>query len=99
MKDIFLSAIHSKNKVKIKFYSKKDERNIERKCAPLDFGPSKRTKEKDERFHVWDYEGEKGPHTSSLTIEQVLGITVLEERFDPRSIVTWTPDWIISRAW
>lgn len=98
-KEIFIEAIHSKAKVNVTFFSKQDGAVIERKCAPVDYGPSRRAKLKNDRYHLWNYEGDDGPHIMSLPTEQVHGITVLDEYFDPSEFVTWDPDWRIPRDW
>jgi hypothetical protein len=87
MKDIFISAIHSKNKVRITFFSKEDGRNLIRKCAPMD------------RFHAWDYESDEKNHTLSLLPEQIVSIEVLSEMFNPSEFIRWEPNWIVTRDW
>ncbi len=53
-KEAFISAIHAKKKVRLTFYSKDDGGTIVRTCAPMDYGPSRRAHEKNDRYHVWD---------------------------------------------
>lgn len=95
----FFDAIKLKKKVRITFFSKEDNSNLSRVCAPMDFGPSRRTKEQDDRYHSWDYESDKEKHTLSLPIAQVVMIELLEESFDPAEFVTWPPNWILARNW
>jgi len=97
--DEFISAIRNKKKVRVIFFSKEDKETITRKCAPMDYGPSRRTKGKNERFHLWDYESATKNHTLSLSPQQVEKIEILDETFDPAEFVTWKTDWIISRDW
>jgi hypothetical protein len=99
MKDIFISAIHSKNKVRITFFSKEDGRNLIRKCAPMDFGPSRRATNRADRFHAWDYESDEKNHTLSLLPEQIVSIEVLSEMFNPSEFIRWEPNWIVTRDW
>ena len=95
----FFDAIKRRKKIRLTFFSKEDNRNLTRVCAPMDFGPSRRAKSQDDRYHSWDYESDEGRHTLSLPIAQVIMIEVLEESFDPVEFVTWTPNWIYPRDW
>lgn len=99
MKEVFTAAIHSKNKVRVTFYSKDDQLEITRTCAPMDYGPSRRFKDGIDRYHFWDYDGDNGPHTLSLPENQVRRIEVIPQTFNPLEFVTWIPNWIIPRNW
>jgi hypothetical protein len=92
----FLEAIHARRKVLLTFYSKQDERYVDRLCAPMDFGPSRRHKDGLDRLHLWDLESS---HTLSLPEEQVEELELLPESFDPGEFVTWKPQWFIERDW
>ncbi len=101
-KEDFIRAIHTKKKIRIKFYSKEDSGSLERKCAPMDYGPSRRAREQKDKFHLWDYESDTGAHTLSLNPEQIQELEVLDESFDPGEFVTWNTKekpWFISRNW
>ena len=62
MEEKFINAIRAKQKIKLTFYSKEDIGVLVRTCAPMDFGPSRRAKEKNNRYHVWDYDSDTGTH-------------------------------------
>ena len=99
MRGTFVDAIHSKSKVRLTFYSKKDRNAISRVCAPMDYGPSARGSKSCERFHLWDYDSDVGRHSLSLGIQQVLNIEVMPDKFDPAEFVSWVPSWSIKRDW
>lgn len=99
MKNGFIAAIHSKNKVLLTFHSKEDNGTLVRTCAPMDFGPSSRAHDKSDRFHFWDYDSDKQRHTLSLLPEQVISIHVLGEMFNPAEFITWQPAWHVQRDW
>ncbi len=102
MKEDFIKAIYEKHLIRIKFFSKDDNRVIIRKCAPFDFGPSRHSKEKNDRYHVWDYESDTKNHTLSLNPEQIISIEVLKDYFEPSSLITWDvkkSPWFIKRDW
>lgn len=99
MKEKFIQAIHNKNKVRLTFYSKEDGRPLIRVCAPMDYGPSRRAKNKDNRYHLWDYESDTRNHVLSLLPKQVISIDVLEDYFDPSEFITWNTDWFVDRDW
>jgi hypothetical protein len=80
-------------------YSKEDGGILQRICAPMDCGPSRRAKRKNDRFHLWDYDSDTQMHTLSLNPKQVLEIEILPNKFDPAEFVTWVTDWIVPRNW
>ena len=99
MKDKFIAAIHSKNKLRLSFYSKEDHQQLVRICAPMDYGPSRRTQDRNDRFHFWDYESDTKQHTLSILPAQVISIETLPDNFDPAEFVTWQTQWLIPRDW
>jgi len=98
-KEAFIQAIRDRHKVRLSFNSKEDNSVLVRTCAPMDYGPSTRAHEKNDRYHLWDYDSDTQQHTLSLNPEQVQKIEVLSETFDPAEFVTWPPQWIVSRDW
>ena len=98
----FIQAIHDKQKIKATFFSKKDQQETTRLCAPMDYGPSRRAKDKQDRYHVWDYEGSDRQHVTSLLPEQVFEINVTDESFNPEEFIDWDvkeSPWFIKRDW
>ena len=98
----FIAAIHSKSKIRLTFYSKEDGSQIVRTCAPMDYGPSRRAANKDDRYHLWDYDSDTKSHTLSLLPDQVVSMQVLPENFDPAGFVTWSTassPWFVARNW
>jgi hypothetical protein len=68
----------------------------------MDFGPSRRAKEKNNRYHVWDYDSDTGTHVLSLNPEQIISIEVLDEHFEPSNFITWDTQkspWFVARDW
>ena len=98
-KEAFIGAIHAKRKIRVTFYSKEDAGTIERTCATMDYGPSRRAHEKNDRFHFWDYDSDTERHVLSLSPEQVTDMRVLDEDFEPSEFVTWRTQWFIPRDW
>jgi len=99
MQTTFLAAIHSKHKVRLTFYSKEDQGFLVRTCAPMDYGPSRRTLDKSDRFHFWDYDSDQKNHTLTLLPNQIELIEVLDQVFNPAEFVTWVPNWFVKRDW
>lgn len=102
MKNDFIKAIHTKNKILLHFFSKEDGIVLARTCAPMDFGPSRRTVEKNDRFHLWDYDSDTKRHTLSLNLGQIQSMEILNEEFNPAEFVTWDTKkspWFIERDW
>ena len=102
MKPTLVAAIHSKQKLRVTFYSKQDGAPVERTCAPMDLGPSRRAKDQSDRFHLWDYDSDNGPHPLSLPVDQVITIAPLTAYFEPSEFVTWSTissPWTVARNW
>jgi hypothetical protein len=90
----FISGIDSCQKVVLTFVSKEDGgQHLVRTCAPMDYGPSRRTKNKSDRYHFWDYDSDspEGRHTLSLLPEQVVAMDLSDELFDPAEFMAWDP--------
>lgn len=98
----FIQAINAKSKLHVTFFSKEDNRSLTRLCAPFDIGPSSKAKDKADRYHFWDYDSDIGSHTLSLIDEQVIDIKILDEKFEPSDIITWSfkpNSWYLQRNW
>ena len=98
-KEKFVQAIHNKTKIRLTFFSKEDRSNLTRLCAPMDYGPSRRAHNKDDRFHLWDYESDKKNHSLSLRPEQIVNMEFTNESFEPSDFVVWETNWIVARDW
>lgn len=98
----FTAAIQNKNTVLVKFQSKSNNEVLLRKCAPLDIAPSKRSKNKVFKFHLWDFDSGKKSHILSLEPDQILDLSINEEQFKPEEFVVWntaTTPWCVVRDW
>jgi hypothetical protein len=100
----FISGIGNRTKVILTFVSQEDAgRQLTRTCAPMDFGPSRRTKDPSDRYHFWDYDSDSpgGRHTLSLVPTQVVSIEPTDEGFDPAEFISWGPPyrWFYARDW
>ena len=98
-KDDFIAAIQNKTKIRLTFRSKEDGHNLVRLCAPMDYGPSRRANNKDDRFHLWDYESDQKNHVLSLLQNQIVSMEFTSESFDPSEFVTWETNWFVARDW
>ena len=84
------------------FFSKEDRTHLFRVCAPMDFGPSRRAKDKFDRYHFWDYESDTKNHTLSLLSEQISRIELTENDFEPIEFIKWDINkfpWFLPRDW
>ncbi|HEX4418367.1 MAG TPA: dihydrofolate reductase family protein [Kofleriaceae bacterium] len=95
----FIQALHATRTLRVCFIAKKDNIQRTRTCAPLDFGPDRRAKDQSNRYHFWDYDSDDGPHSLSVLPEQIVSMVIAGHIFNPVDIVTWVPDWTISRDW
>jgi hypothetical protein len=97
---IFTGGIDDLTKVSLTWFSQDDNVSLTRKCAPMEYGPSRRNLNPNpSRYHFWDYESDEGPHPLSLTAEQVGSIAATSDGFEPAVFVTWTPNWFYVRDW
>ncbi len=101
MTDKFIESIKNKTKIRLTFYSKQDDMNVTRLCAPMDYGPSRKAKNKDDRYHLWDYESQsESPfHTLSLLPDQIIKMGFTDITFNPSEFVSWVPKWFVKRSW
>ena len=79
----FIDALNEKRKVRVRFYSQPDSGVLDRVCAPLDYGPGAETKDGLNRYWLWDYASDNGSYTLGLVPQQIVGLQVLGEVFDP----------------
>ena len=95
----FIEAIQAKKKVCVRYYSKADSGVLDRVCAPLDYGPGGEIEDGLNRYWLWDYAANTGPHTLGLVPEQIVDLQVLGEVFDPVQLDVRPPQWSIPRDW
>jgi len=101
-KEQFIKAIQEKKMIRLTFFSKADGSSLIRKCAPMDFAPSRRAADKTPRYHFWDFESDTKNHTLSLLPNQIKFMENLNETFDPAEFITWnttTSPWSVPRDW
>ncbi len=98
--DAILEAIESRREALVTFRSKEDGGAIlARRCAPMDYGPSRRAHDKTPRYHFWDWESDSpSTHTLSLLATQIVSVEVLDSDFDPASFIPGTPNWFVERT-
>lgn len=96
--ELFLQAINNKAILELCFDSI-EKGKITRRCIPFDFGPSRRYKDGNDRYHFYDLDSPDGKHNLSILPFQINEIILLDETFEPGDYVKWTPAWHISRDW
>ena len=82
-KSDFIRAIEEKKLVLITAETI-ESGHFQRKCVPLDFGPSGKPRDGLDRFHFWDLNSPHGAHKLLLLPSQLLDLEVLPESFDPK---------------
>ncbi len=99
---LFLEAIASRNRLSVRFFHRKQQRELVRVCAPLDFGPLRGAVDRSEFYQLWDLEGRRKPLNLAIAPADVLAMERLEETFDPAAIITWAfkpGAWHVAREW
>jgi hypothetical protein len=79
----FLTAIQEHKKVWVRFYSNADSGLVDRVCAPMDYGPGNEIQDGLNRYWLWDYASNTGPHTLGLLPKQIVELRMLGDVFDP----------------
>lgn len=90
MNENFVQAINEKKLVLLKFDSY-EKGIITRTCVPFDFGPSRRYKDGQNRYHFYDLDSPSSNHNLSILPAQIINIQILDELFEPGNYVTWSP--------
>ena len=99
---VFLDALAAKRRLSVRFLNRKEGTEQTRICAPLDFGPLRGSVDTSDRYQLWDLEGKRKPFNITLVADEVMGMTLLEETFEPAEIITWAfkpRAWKIRREW
>lgn len=98
MHEIFLKAIHEKCIISIDVNSV-EKGVITRTCVPYDFGPSRKFRDGQNRYHFYDLDSPEGSHNLSILPDQLLKIKILDNHFDPKDYINWSPKWFVKRDW
>lgn len=96
--DVFIDAIKTKSiiNVTIDTYEKG---TVNRSCIPFDYGPSRKFKDGNDRYHFFTLNSPDGNHVLSVLPSQVLSMEITNEKFNPGDYITWEPKWIYPRDW
>lgn len=100
--NVFVRGIREKKKIQLTFFSKEDRSTLIRLCAPMDYGPSRRAKDKSDRYHFWDFESDEVEHVLSLLPNQIVRIEPSEDSFEPAEFIGWDTQenpWFLARDW
>jgi hypothetical protein len=98
----FLDAIAAKRRLSVRFFHRKEKRELVRVCAPLDYGPLRGAIDRSDVYQLWDLEAKRKPHNLALAEADIVAMTPLEETFEPAEIITWAfkPNaWSVPRDW
>jgi len=84
----FIDAIRDKKQVKVIYYSQEQKRFLVKVCAPVDYGMEAGLDTAEERLHFVELnERQEGQgSTLSLRADQVRGLDVLDDFFDPTEL-------------
>jgi hypothetical protein len=99
---IFLDAIAARRRLTVRFFARKENRELVRVCAPLDFGPLRGAIDGLDRYQFWDLEAKRKPRNVAVVERELVTMTALDETFDPADIITWAfkpGAWSIPRDW
>lgn len=93
-----IAAIHQLRETSVTWPSQDGGQIQVRRCAPMDYGLARISKDGKPRYHFWDLESPSGKnHNLSLRADQISDVTILDTIFDPDAFVTWTTNWVVPR--
>ncbi len=98
IKKNFRIAVNEKLIVRVTYVTN-DSRILTRKCVPFDFGPSRKFKDKSDRYHFQDLDSPNGKHPLSLEPKKVIKVELTGVNFDPANYIKWKPNWFMKRNW
>ena len=99
---VFLDAIAARRRLSVQYFSRKENRELVRVCAPLDLGPLRGALDGIDRYQFWDLEAKRKPYNVALVEQDIVKMTALDECFEPADIITWAfkpGAWRIPRDW
>jgi hypothetical protein len=95
---LFIQSINEKLIIELTFKSI-EKGIIKRKCIPFDFGPSRRYRDKSQRYHFLVLNGPEGRHNLSVLPMQIVKIELTDLNFNPSKYIKWKPKWFLKRNW
>lgn len=90
--------MHKKEVLLVTYYAEKYSGLVTQELLPLDYGPSRRMKSSENRYHFYSVRGTES-HPVSLTPDKIVKLEQIHKKFDPSEIVYWRPKWHIVRDW
>ncbi len=99
---VFLDAIVTRHRLSARFFHRKEQREVVRACAPLDYGPLRGAKDGASVYQLWDLEAKRKPYNVTIAEADLREVTRLDETFDPAAIITWAfkpHAWHVARDW
>jgi hypothetical protein len=94
----FLKSINEKLIIKLTFNSV-GKGVLIRRCIPFDLGPSRRFRDKSQRYHFFVLDGPNGSHNLSVLPMQIVKFELTNIHFEPSKYIKWKPKWFVKRNW
>jgi hypothetical protein len=99
MYETFMAALHARHAIRLTFCAEEDGAIRTRICYPMDYGPSRKFHDGQDRYWFWDCDSPDGPHTLGLLPSQVSSMTDTTDVFDPAWFITGRTKWQVARDW
>lgn len=99
---VFLDALAAKQKLTVRYFNRKEKRELEQVCAALDFGPLRGGDANVDYYQLWDLEAQRKPQNRAVLPTDIVTMIPLADTFDPAAIITWTfkpGAWRVPRDW
>ncbi|MFC1676860.1 hypothetical protein ACFL3G_07355 [Planctomycetota bacterium] len=95
--DIFVRAIKDCSKIELTFFSKEDLAKTVKICAPIDYNPGHRAKDRSDIYYFLIFEDDDSSYVLPLPPNQILDIQITDQNFDATEITDLKNHWFISR--
>ena len=95
--DVFVEAVNSTKKVRLTFFGEEDLVKSVKVCAPVDYNPARRAKDKSSLYHFVCFESDNSTYVLSLPPNQILSIEPTEEPFNPAEFISYDVNWFLAR--
>jgi hypothetical protein len=102
---VFLEAIATRRRLSVRYLHAgegKEQRELVRECAPLDYGPLRGAVQRGDVYQLWDLEAKRKPFNLVLAEADIVSMTLLDGTFEPSAIITWAfkpKAWHVARDW
>ena len=95
--DIFIQAVKDSRKIELTFFSKEELAKTVKICAPIDYNPGRRAKDRSKLYYFLIFEDDGSSYVLSLPPNQILDMKLTYYNFDITETTDWKTHWFTPR--